>query len=787
MKFTFNWLKDHIRTDLSYTEISDLLTCLGIEVEEIIDSREKLKHFVVGHIEEAVQHPNADKLHVCKVTIGDKLLQIVCGAPNARSGIYVAVALEGAVIPASGETLKKGKIRGIESQGMMCSSRELALGDEADGIIELPSSVIPGQELVDALGLDDVIFDVSLTPNRADCFSVRGIARDLSAIGAGELLDLGKCEITENVENTIDISINTPNCDYFSTLAIRNIAGTTPEYIARRLKAVGQNLVSLPVDIANYVCLDIGQPLDKLPQQIQVRDSRQGEILDALNNKQVTLPEGAVVVGNDDEIFSIAGIMGGVKTGYSNETKNILIESAHFNKVAIANAGQRLRITSDSRIRFERGTDPNNVEYALKYVAKLLSQCCRCEISNINSYGTLPKNTHEVELTYSKFNALTGLSEQIFAKSSEKLTKLGLNVKTKTSDKIVLDTPSWRHDLKIEEDVIEEILRLEGYENIHEEGLQTAGQCPQISTIDKLSDALMYNGYFEIKTFPFMDSKTATMFGNETALIELNEASTEFSTLRPTLVASHLHAVKNAINKSQINVKFFEVGRDFKNNRTDVQEREVLIATISGKSTERNWLKSQQNVSIFDIKAILERLMNILEINYRLHLNAPKYYHPGRSGTYIYQKDTTLAYFGEINPKILSQFGINIPVVCFELFLDNVPSFYKHKIPTSIELSQYPMTTRDFSFIVNKTVLAADIINAIKKQHISEIKDVKIFDIYESEAIGAENKAVALEVQLQSDKETLKDEKISDISEKIVSSIAKNCNGVLRDANTNNG
>ncbi|MBQ2176005.1 MAG: phenylalanine--tRNA ligase subunit beta, partial [Alphaproteobacteria bacterium] len=289
MKFTFDWLQEHLRTDMTYQQIADRLTTLGIEVEEIIDNREKYKNFVVGFIENAEKHPNADRLRVCQVNIGDKTLQIVCGAPNARAGIHVVVALVGAIIPVHGEELKKGKIRGIESQGMMCSSQELLLGEESDGIIELPATAVPGKDLVTALGIDDVIFDVSITPNRADCFSVRGIARDLSAIGAGELLELDECEVVENIENPVDIEIITPSCDYFSTIAICNISGQTPGYIAKRLKAVGQNLVSLPVDIANYICLDIGQPLhiydlDKLPPNLQIRDSRQGEILETLNN-----------------------------------------------------------------------------------------------------------------------------------------------------------------------------------------------------------------------------------------------------------------------------------------------------------------------------------------------------------------------------------------------------------------------------------------------------------------------------------------------------------------------
>ena len=785
MKFTFDWLQDHLRTDMTYQQIADKLTTLGIEVEEIIDNREKYKNFVVGFIENAEKHPNADRLRVCQVNIGDKTLQIVCGAPNARAGIHVVVALVGAVIPIHGEELKKGKIRGIESQGMMCSSQELLLGEESDGIIELPATAVPGQDLVTALGIDDVIFDVSITPNRADCFSVRGIARDLSAIGAGELLELDECEVAENIENPVDIEIITPSCDYFSTIAICGISGQTPAYIAKRLKAVGQNLVSLPVDIANYICLDIGQPLhiydlDKLPPNLQIRDSRQGEILETLNNKQTILPEGTIVVADGDNVLSIAGIMGGIKTGYSDMTKNILIESAYFNKIAIAKAGQKLKINSDARTRFERSTDPQMVDFAIKYATKLISKCCNCRLSNIREYGRLPKNEHIIGLTYKKFNAITGLSKEVFGGAKNNLTKLGITVKSVDSEKMLLETPSWRHDLEIEEDVIEEILRLQGYENIGEEELPI--QAPKLwcYNIDKISDALVYNGFYEIKTFSFLDKNTAQLFADEAELINLQDSSVEFSSLRPTIVASHLKAIKNAQNKSQKNSKFFEIGKCFRNEQGRVVERMVLALTMSEKSTSRNWAKPQKDVSVFDVKSILERLLNMLGINYRLQTSALDYYHPGRSGTYIYQKDTVLAQFGEIHPNLLVKMDINVPVVCFELFLDNIPEFAEQKGKKPLEISQYQPTTRDFSFVVKKSISAADIINAVKKLRIDEIQDMKIFDVYESETLGEGSKAVAFELLLQSRKSTLSDDRITEISNMVSESIKKNCNGHLR-------
>ncbi len=787
MKFTFEWLKDHLRTDLTYQEIAEKLTNLGIEVEEIIDNKKKFENFIIGFIEEAEKHPNADKLRVCKVNIGEKKIQIVCGAKNARAGLHVVVALPGAIIPVHGEALKKGVIRGIESQGMMCSTDELLFEDDGiDGIMELPNSLTPGQDLASALSMNDVIFDVSLTPNRADCFSVRGIARDLAAIDAGDLLGLDSCEISENIENPIDVEIKTSNCEYFSTLAIQNVSGKTPDYIAKRLRAIGQNLISLPVDVANYICIDIGQPLhtfdmDKLPNKLVVRDSRQGELLETLNNKETILPEGAIVVSAGEEVLSVAGIMGGIKSGISDNSKNLLIEGAYFDKIAIAKAGQKLRLTSDSRTRFERGVDPENVDFAVRYAASIISKCCDCKVSNVKKFGKLPSNRKTIELTFLKFNALTGLSQDVFQNSVENLKKLGIIVKAIDSEKMILETPSWRHDLEIEEDIIEEIIRLQGYDNIKEIDLPITEPITQYYNSDKISDALVFNGYYEVKTFSFIDRKTAEMFANDDELIDLHDASTEFSTLRPTAVASLLKAIKNSQNKSQKNSKIFEIGRCFKNENGKTIETKSLVVMSSEKLFSRNWRKPQENVSIFDIKALLEKILNMLGLNFRLHASAPSYYHPGRSGTYIFQKDTVLAYFGEIHPTIISKLGINGPVVCFELFLDAIPELFSYKLKKPLVMSQYQPTSRDFSFIIKKTISAADVLNAVKKQHIEEIQEISIFDIYESPSIGEDNKAIAFEVLLQSNKGTLLDDQISEISDKIVSAISKNCGGVLRD------
>lgn len=788
MKFTFDWLKDHLKTDLTYDEIAEKLTNLGVEVEEVIDNSKKFENFVVGFIESAERHPNADKLQICTVNIGEKKLQIVCGAKNARVGIFVAVALVGAFVPAFNEKLKKGVIRGIESQGMMCSTDELLLADDGiDGIMELSNSLTPGQDLATALDLNDVIFDVSLTPNRADCFSVRGIARDLAAIDAGELLSLGSCELSENIENPIDTEIKTENCDYFSTLAIKNVFGKTPDYIARRLSAIGQNLIHLPVDIANYVCFDIGQPLhvfdlDKLPKKIFVRDSRQGESLETLDKKQTILPDGAIVVSTKNEPLSIAGIMGGEKSAFSENSRNILIEGAYFNKVAIAQAGQKLRLNSDSRTRFERGIDSENVDFALRYAASIISKCCDCKTSNIRKFGTLPNNRKSIELSFSKFNSLTGLSDEVFLNLKEGLEKLGMKIESLDFEKMILKTPSWRHDLSIEEDIIEEIVRLFGYENIQEMELSKKEPITQTYASDKASDALIYNGFYEVKTFSFMDRKTAELFANQESLIDIKDALTnEFSTMRPSLTASHLKSIKNSQNKSQRNSKIFEIGKRFLQKDGKIFENNTLVATISEKLNPRNWRKKEGDVSVFDIKAELEKILNMFGINFRLNNEAPSYYHPGRSGSYIFQKDEVVAHFGEIHPTILSDMELNGPIVCFELFLDKIPEFLEYKAKKPLVMSQYQSITRDFSFIVKKSISASDIQNAIKKQRIEEIQNISIFDVYKSPAIGDQNKAIAIEILLQSAKGTLLDDQIANISQKIIDSVSKNCSGTLRD------
>ena len=409
MKFTFDWLKDHIDINLSPYEVANTLTTLGIEVENVIDHSKILDKIIVGKILTAEQHPNADKLHVCSVDVGfDEPLQIVCGAPNARAGIYVAVSLPGAIIPSTQAELKKGSIRGIESQGMMCSASELCLDLDCpnDGIIELSHTVSIGQPVSNALDLTDVIYDVSITPNRGDLFSVRGIARQLSAGGYGELKPLNVQNINSTVGDCpINLKCESDNCEYFSVRAIKNFKGKTPDKVARRLKLCCQKLISCPVDIANYICFDIGQPmhvfdLDKLQDTIYIRNAKSGEKIKTLAGKLEALPEGSLIASTENEPISIVGIIGGEDTAVSENSTNLLIESSYFNKIAITKTGQSLHLTTDARTRFERGVDPENVALAQTYFISLLKDVCGdVEISAVNAVGRLPDNKYKITLT----------------------------------------------------------------------------------------------------------------------------------------------------------------------------------------------------------------------------------------------------------------------------------------------------------------------------------------------------------------------------------------------------
>jgi phenylalanyl-tRNA synthetase beta chain len=673
---------------------------------------------------------------------------------------------------------------------MMCSAQELLLDNyDCDGIIELQDCSDVGQALAPAIGMDDIIFDISVTPNRADCFCIRGIARDLAAAGLGELVSLPDLRLDNTGDSTISVTLTTDKCHYFSTTTLDGISGETPAHIARRLRAVGQRLIGLPVDVANYVCLDIGVPLhifdmDKLPSRLTVRDSHTGERLRTLDGKETVLCNDVVVIASEPDGWplSVAGIMGGEDSAYSATTTRILIEGAYFDRVAIAKAGQALRISSDARVRCERGVDPKAVDFAVRYATSIIAKVCNCKISVTKRYGALPTNKVTINLALEKFKALTNLGESDFVASVSILKALGITALSTSDSSISVETPSWRYDLEIEEDLIEEILRISGFENINEVEIANAEPIIRTYVIDKITDALVYNRYDEVKTFPFTNRETAALFVDDDKLLTIKDAvSEDGSVLSPSVIVSHLELIKNAQNKSQRNSRVFEIGRGFFRDGTEATESNVVVATISEKLTDRSWRGRQEYINVFDIKEILERLLNMTVSGCRLSGEAPKYYHPGRSGSYVFQKDMVVAHFGEIHPTILRKLDIAGPVACFEMFIDKLPEIVTHKVRQLPVLSQYQPVTRDLSFIVRKLVHAADVINTIRRLKINEITDIGIFDVYESDEIGSGKKAIALEITMQSSDGTLLADQITNMTGRIVDAVSRSCGGQLRD------
>ena len=791
MKFTLEWLKDHISTKLSADEIAQKLTSAGLEVDDVIDNSLKFENFIIGKIVKIEKHSNADKLNVCDVDVGDKVLSIVCGASNVKVGIFVVVALVGAIVPCSGNVIKSGNIRGVPSQGMLCSASELLIDvyeNSFDGIIELPNIFSCGMKASDALGCDDIVFNVSITPNRADCFSVRGIARELAAVGGGEFLPLTFDSPACSFENPVSVEIETENCLYFSTCAMKTSAFETPAYIAKRLQSIGQKLIFAPVDIANYVCFDIGQPLhvfdfDKLQsKQLVVRGARENEKIKAIDNKEHEIPQNAIVVGSEaDGVCSVAGIVGGEHSGFSEKTVNILIESAYFDKVAISNAGQKLRMSTESRTRFERGVDPDCVDVALRYAVSIISKNSVCLVSDIKKYKQVPSNVHKIALSYCKFHDITGLQYEQFAQAQKTLEQLGCSILSVSEESMILETPSFRHDLLIAEDIVEEIVRIYGYDNIEEKELEKTEPIHNVYTVDKLSDIMVFQNYYEVKTFSFVDRKTANLFSSDEKLLEIVDPLTvDFSVLRPSAIASHLISLLSSQNKSQKNSRFFEIGKKFSQKDGVIVEENMLTATVSEKIRNRHWREPQKDISVFDIKEDIERIVALFFDQYRITSTAPAYFHPGRSGAYVVQKDTVAAYFGEIHPSILSALGVSGPVVCFELFLNVFPEVVKKKTKQPIVLSQYQPIVRDFSFVVAQEIRASQIVDAVNKLRIKEIKSISVFDVYESESIGIQKKALTFEVLLQSQTETLSEEKTTSISDKIIDSVFRECDGILR-------
>ena len=794
MKFTLSWLKEHLDTDASPSEIAARLTAIGLEVESIADPGAGLTDFIVGEVVTAEKHPNADKLRLCEVSDGKDTLQIVCGAPNARAGIKVVLARPGTVIPATGEALKLGTIRGVESRGMMCSARELLLGEDHDGIIELKPGAKAGAPVMAALveaGLlaNDPLFDVSITPNRGDAASVFGIARDLAASGLGTLKTekvtpvAGKFPSPKKI--SLDFSPENKNaCPIFAGRLIRGVKnGPAPKWVQDRLKSVGMKSISALVDATNLISQDRGRPLhvfdaDKLSGNLHARMANDHEQVYALDDKTYVLDTDTIVIADDSYARGIAGIMGGMDTGSFEDTKNVFIESAWFDPARIARAGRKQGIISDARYRFERGVDPQFVLPGLELCTRLILEWCGGEASDVVIAGELPPPHKPILFDATSVEKLGGIAvprEKIIAI----LEDLGFVVEDHGI--LHITPPSWRHDVDGPADLVEEVVRIHGLSDVPSVALPRVDgvAAPVLSKAQRRTRtarrALAARGFNECVSFSFIARYDATLFGGGDEARQLsNPIASDLDALRPSVLPSLLAAAARNAARGFSNLQLFEIGAAFDSGMPEAQK--TVAAAIRTGHPERHWQKSDESTGLFVVKA---DLLAALEAITGAPMSAPitqgsqSWYHPGRSGT-IAMGPKVIAQFGELHPKILAAFDIKVPAAGFEIFLDAIPDAKaKGKAKPLFQPSPFQAIERDFAFVVDAKVAAGEIVKAVKLADRTLIEQVTVFDVYEGKGVPEGQKSIAVAVRIQPKDATLTEAEIEALAQKIVAGALK--------------
>lgn len=796
MKFTLSWLKTHLDTDATLDQITDTLTALGLEVEGVADAGKALAAFRIAHVVSAEKHPNADKLRLCMVDTGaGEPVQVVCGAPNARAGIKVVFAAPGTVIPVSGDTLSVGSIRGVESRGMMCSERELLLSDEHNGIIELPADAPVGGSFADWRGLSDPVIEIALTPDRVDCAGVRGVARDLAAAGLGTLKPLPVAAVAPAFDNPLKVTLDHAGCPQIAFRLIRGVKnGPSPKWLADRLLAVGLRPISALVDITNYFSLDLCRPLHvfdaaKLTGGITLKPTAEGDKLLALNGKEYSTPAGLIGIYDDSHMISMAGVMGGETTGVTADTTDVVLEVATFEPVRIAEAGRALQLDSDARYRFERGVDPAAILEKVELATSMILDLCGGSAGAVSLSGEEPKWQRTLTLRPARVAQLGGVDVAV-DEQVRILTALGFTVARRDDGVLVADVPSWRRDVEGEADLVEEVLRVTGFDNIPATPLpREVGTPAPALTADQrrrfnARRAAAERGLLEAVTWSFVDPKVAALFnGDKDELRLLNPISADLAVMRPSILGTLIPAAGRNAAKGFKDIGLFEVGPAFRDGSEKGQDL-VVAGVRAGAAVPRNWAKGERAVDAFDAKgdalAILEAA-GAPTANMQVTRDAPAWYHPGRSGV-LRLGPTVLGRFGEVHPALLEALDVAGPVVAFELFLDAVPS-PKKKAGTAkplLVLSAFQPVDRDFAFLVTSSTDSDKLVKAAKGADKALISDVSLFDIYEGKGVEPGFKSVALTVTLQPVDKTLTDVEIEAVAAKVVAAVAKATGASLR-------
>ena len=809
MKFTLSWLKDHLDTTASLTEIVETLTRIGLEVEHVDNPAEKLKDFVVAHVIEAKPHPNADRLRVCLVDAGGPTpVQVVCGAPNARTGLKSVFSPPGTYIPSKKITLGKGVIRGVESNGMLCSAAELELSNDHDGIIELPADAPVGQRYVDFAGLNEPVVEINLTPNRPDAAGVHGIARDLAAAGLGKLKDhaIKPAEATFPCPVSVTLDFAQDDKHLAPAFALRLVRGVkngpSPEWMQKRLKEIGLRPINALVDITNYLTFDRARPLHvfdakKVKGNLVVRRARDGEELLALDGKTYKLGPNNVVICDDAGVESLAGIMGGETSGCDENTTDVLIESALWDPMNIARSGRDLGLVSDARYRFERGIDPAFTVPGAELATKLVQEICGGEASELVLAGAIPTSTRAIDFPFSEVKRLTGLdvASSDMARILETLG-FGIQPQAGNADRSYVTPPSWRPDVEGKADLVEEVVRIVGLDSVVSTPLlreeQTIGK-PILTLLQKRTRqakrALAARGLVEAVTWSFVSKERATLFGGGKPELALaNPIAADLSDMRPSLLPGLLSAAQRNVDRGIGDVALFEVGQVFLGageNDQRINAAGLRRATAKPAGAGRHWSARAAAVDVFDAKADAMAMLASLGVptgGMQLVAGGPAWFHPGRCGTLQFGPKNIVGWFGELHPRVLDALKADGPVVAFELVLDDIPAPKARptKVKPKLELSEFMALERDFAFIVDRSVKAADITKAAQAAERALITDVGVFDIYEGTGVPEGKKSVAISITLQPREKTLTDAEIEAVAAKVVAEVSKKTGATLR-------
>ncbi|SCW38657.1 phenylalanyl-tRNA synthetase beta subunit [Rhizobium mongolense subsp. loessense] len=806
MKFTLSWLKDHLETDATLDEICTRLTMIGLEVEHV-DDKAAFRPFVIAKVLSAEKHPQADRLKVLSVDTGRGApIQVVCGAPNARAGLVGAFAASGTYVPGIDVTLSVGNIRGVESHGMMCSEKELMISDNHEGIIDLPDDAPIGTSYAAYAHLDDPVIEINLTPNRPDCTSIYGIARDLAASGLGTLKTRPAPSFAVEGETPVKVKLDLDDeklCPGFALRLVRSVKnGSSPRWMQQRLLAIGLRPINALVDITNYMTFDQGRPMHvfdaaKVSGNLTVRRAREGETVLALDQREYKLGPNNVVIADADGIESIGGIMGGEHSGCDENTTDVLIECALWDPMNIAKSGRGLGIITDARYRFERGVDPEYMVPGLERTTELVLELCGGTPAKADVVGYKGYQPKIVDFPYWEVRRLTGL-EVSTEESKDILTRLGFVV-SGSGERVSVAVPSWRPDVGGKADLVEEVMRIHGVDNIKPAPLEShAAVNGKILTTLQIRTrmakrALASRGMLEAVTWSFISQEQAKLFGGGSPALKLaNPIAAEMSDMRPSLLPGLLMAAQRNADKGYGDVAIFEVSGTYENDRPEGQRRVaggIRRGTASLTGAGRMWSNNLKGggklVDVFDAKADALAVIEACGLpmgNIQIEQGGPEWYHPGRSGTIKIGPKVVLGYFGEFHPSTLEALDVSGALCGFEVYIDAMPEPKKKATRTkpALDLSPFQAVKRDFAFVVDKAVEAGAIIKAASGADRKLVTGVNVFDIFEGGSLGEGKKSVAIEVQIQPVERTLTDEDFEALTQKIVASVTKFTGGMLR-------